>query len=81
MKYESIEHSAEFTGQFKSLKHLNNGEAVIYKSLPHRSIIEKDICAVTGLVDSELARCVDTKRSINGFIFLLGCCIISWQTK
>jgi len=34
-----------------------------------------------GLVDSESARCDDTRRSVTGFLFLLGCCIIRWQSK
>ena len=81
LKYSSMQHSAEFTDQFQSLGYLNNGEAVIYNSLHQRTIKDKDICAVTGLVDSNLARYIDTRRSVTGFIFLLGCCIISWQSK
>ena len=36
---------------------------------------------MTGLVDSDLARCLDTRGSVTVFLFLLGCCIISWQSK
>ena len=81
LKYCSIEYSGEFTDQFESLKHLNNGKGVVYKSLHQRSIKDKDVCAMTGLADSNLARCIDTRRSVTGFLFFLGCCIISWQSK
>jgi len=74
-------HSAEFKDKFDSLKHLSNNNGVVYKSLHQRTIKDKDICALTGLVDSDLARCVDTRKSVTGFLFLLGCCIVSWQSK
>ena len=33
------------------------------------------------MVDSNHGRCVDTRRSVTGFIFFLGLCIICWQSK
>ena len=81
LKFCAIEHSAEFTDRFELLKELNDGRGTVYKSLHQINIKEKNLCAVTGLVDSDHARYIDTRRSVTGFLFLLGCCIISWQSK
>ena len=34
-----------------------------------------------GFVDSDHGRDIDTRRAITGFIFFLGFCPISWQSK
>ena len=81
LKFCSMEYSAEFTDQFESLKNLNNGRGRVNKSLHQRNIKDKDLCTVTGLVDANLARCIDTRRSVTGFLLLLECCLISWQSK
>ena len=46
-----------------------------------RKINDPNICESTGFVDSNHGRCVDTRRSVTGFIFFLGCCVICWQSK
>ena len=66
LKFCSMEYSAEFTDQFESLKNLNNGRGTVYKSLHQRNIKDKDLCAVKGLADADLARYIDTRRSVTG---------------
>jgi len=70
LKYCSIDRSTEFTDQFESLRNLDNRKSVVYKSLHQRTNKDEDICALTGLVDSDLARCIDTRSPVTGFITL-----------
>jgi len=70
LKYCSVEHSTEFSNQFESLKYLNNSQSVVYKSLHQRTIKDEVICTYTGLVGSDLARCIDIRISVRqlGFV-------------
>jgi len=35
----------------------------------------------TGFVVSNHDSCIDTRRSVTGFIYYLGCCVFCWQSK
>jgi len=73
-----MESSNDFLKRFDSLNFLdfefvtcNNG----------KRISDPDICEPTGLIVPNHGRCKDTRRSVNGFIFYTGCCVICWQSK
>ena len=74
----SMETSNDFLKRFNSLNFLDF-ECVAYNN--GRRINDPDICEPTGFVDSNHGRCIDTRRSVTGFIFYLGCCVICWQSK
>lgn len=66
---------------FESLKNLENFKSTVYKSQHERSIQDIDVCAMLGLTDSDLARCIDTRRSYTEFLYLLGSCPVSWHVS
>jgi hypothetical protein len=67
--------------RFDSLRNLENFKSTVYKSQHERNIRDIDVFAVIGLTDSNLARCVDTRRFHTGFLYLLASCPVSWQSK
>jgi len=81
LKFSSIDHSGEFLERFKTVKRLTNYKSTIYKSVHQRKITDLDVLRMLGLADSDLSRCVDSRKSHTGFLFLIGMCIISWQSK
>ena len=81
LRFMSIDSSNDFLKRFDSLTHLLNDFEVSVFNNGRRFIDDKDICLPTGFVDSNHGKCLDTRRSITGFIFLLGLCILCWQSK
>ena len=81
LKFSSIGHSGEFMERFESLRNLENFKSTVYRSQDQRTIRDIDVLAVLGLADSEYGRCVDTRRSHTGFLYLVGSCPVSWQSK
>jgi len=81
LKYSSIDHSGEFRERFKSVRDIKDFKRTMYRSKHQRSITDRDVLMALGFADADLARCVDTRRSHTGFLFLLGSCLISWQSK
>ena len=79
LKFCSSEKSKDFLKRFNSLNYLSSRDEI---SLKHNaeSIIEL-LCMLLGFVDSDHGRDIDTRRAITGFIFFLGFCPISWQSK
>ena len=80
LKFASMNTSCDFLKQFESLTFLQELECVSYNQ-GLRLITDKDILESTAFVDANLARDVDTRRSVTGFLFFLGCCLICWQSK
>ena len=80
LKFYGIRKSNEFTGRFNSLNQLGNIEVIIYQN-GKRLISEEDILEALAFVDANYARCIDTRRSVTGFIFFIGASPISWQSK
>ena len=81
LRFMSTDSSNDFLKRFNSLTHLLNDFECVAFNHGERHIDDKDICQPTGFVDSNHAKCVDTRRSITGFIFFLGLCVICWQSK
>jgi hypothetical protein len=75
----STETSNDFNRRFSSID-FNDLECTVYNN-GRRQIEHPDISEATRIVDSNHGRCVDTRRSVTGFIFFLGLCIICWQSK
>jgi len=65
--------------KFNSLNYLSDKDEI---SLNHNigALLEL-LRILLGFVDSDHGRDPDTRRAITGFIFFLGSCIISWQSK
>ena len=80
LKFYGINKSNEFTSRFSSLRQLGNIEVIIFQN-GKRLINEKDILEALAFVDANYARCIDTRRSVTGFIFFIGASPISWQSK
>ena len=80
MRFYGINRSNAFTSRFDSLRQLGNIEVIIFQN-GKRLINEKDILEALAFVDANYARCVDTRRSVTGFIFFIGASPISWQSK
>ena len=81
LKYSSTNHSGEFLERFKSLRHLVDFKKTIFKSMHQREITDLDILEAIAFADSDLSRDIDSRRSQTGFLFFLGSCLISWQSK
>ena len=79
IKFSSMARSNDFTKRFNSLKYFSDLEVIVYNN--GREITDEEIMAALGFVDSNLGRCTDTRKSVTGFIFFLGCCIICWQSR
>ena len=80
LKFSSIDSSSSFMKRFNTATFLKDLECVYYNQ-GSRSLSDKDVLESLGFVDSNLARDLDNRKSITGFIFFLGCCAISWQSK
>ena len=81
LKYSSTNHSGEFLERFKSLRHLVDFKKTIFRSMHQRKITDLDILEAIAFADSDLSRDIDSRRSQTGFLFFLGSCLISWQSK
>jgi hypothetical protein len=80
LKFASTDTSTDYLKNFSSLKYLKDLECVSFNK-GTRLITDKDILETISFADSNLAKDVDTRRSITAFIFFLGCCVISWCSK
>jgi len=80
LKFASTNSSNDFLRKFDSLNFLQELECVAFNK-GTRLISDEDVLESTAFVDSNLARDIDTRKSVTGFIFFLGCCAISWQSK
>jgi hypothetical protein len=81
LRFMSIDSSNDFLKRFESLAQILKDSEVVYYNKVERKITDKDICLPGAMVDSNHAKCVDTRKSVTGFIFFLGLCIICWQSK
>ena len=80
LKFASTESNTDYLKQFDSLTFLKDLECVSFNQ-GTRLITDKDVMESTAFADSNLARDIDTRRSVTAFVFFLGCCIISWCSK
>ena len=79
LKFCANKSSTEFMKKFNSLNYLSDRDEI---SLNHNiSALLELLRILLGFVDSDHGRDPDTRRAITGFIFFLGSCIISWQSK
>jgi hypothetical protein len=80
LKFCGSNSSNDFLRRFNSLNNVINLNNTVFNK-DSRHITDADIAYLIGLVDSDYNRCVDTRRSVTGFAFFLGLCLISWQSK
>ena len=80
LKFSGSNSSNDFLRRFNSLNNVINLNNTVFNK-DSRHITDADIAYLIGLVDSDYNRCVDTRRSVTGFAFFLGLCLISWQSK
>ena len=79
LKFCANKSSTEFMKKFNPLNYLSDKDEI---SLNHNiSALLELLRILLGFVDSDHGRDPDTRRAITGFIFFLGSCIISWQSK
>jgi len=81
LRFMSTDTSIDYQRRFNSLTHLLNDFECLAFNRGERFIKDKDIWVPTGFVDTNHGKCIDTWRSITGFIFYLGTCVLSWQTN
>jgi len=81
LRFMRTDTSIDFLKRFNTLTHLlKNFESVAFNR-GKRFINDKDICLPAVFVDTNHGKCIDTRRSITGFILYLGMFVISWQSK
>jgi hypothetical protein len=80
LKFASTDTNTDYLKRFDSLTFLKDLQCVSFNQ-GTRLITDKDVLESTAFADSNLARDMDTRRSVTSFIFFLGCCVISWCSK
>ena len=71
IKFSCMARSNDFTKRFNSLKYFSDLEVIVYNN--GREITVEEIMTALGFADSKLGKGTDTRKSVIGFIFFLGC--------
>ena len=80
LKFASTDTSTDYLKRFNSLKFLKDLKCVSFNK-GKRLITDTNILESNGWADANLGRDIDTRKSVTGFIFFLGCCVICWCSK